>query len=174
MNNIVFSEKDCTYVRSFWDNNLSISGEEYTVSKKGDDTLVVRHDAKGGCINYSNDSLLKFVLNRVHDYGITSISLNSVKLMKYSAGDYFAPHRDYVKYDKGTVYTTAIIQLSKDSEYEGGTLIVNNNPQTRTQGSLILFNSGELHEVTKLTRGERYALVLFLFKEDLNLPKTLL
>lgn len=174
MNDIVFSEKDCTFVRSFWDNDKVISGEEYTVSKKGDETLVLRHNAKGGCINYSNESLLKFVLDRVYNSGITSISLGSVKLMKYSVGDYFAPHRDYVKYDNGIVYTTAIIQLSKDSEYDGGELIVNNIPQSKKQGSLILFNSGELHEVTELTKGQRYALVLFLFKDDLNIPKSII
>lgn len=174
MSNVVFSNEDCEYIKSFWDSNLSITDEKYTINQQGDDTLVIRHDASGGYINYSDASLLNFILSKIKSSGITSISVGSFKIMKYIIGDYFAPHRDYVKYNNSTIYTTAIIQLSDDKDYEGGDLIVNKIPQTRKQGSLITFNSGELHEVTKLTKGERYALVLFLLREDINLPKTLL
>lgn len=173
MDSIVFSQKDCEYIKSFWDDKLATTGEKYTVEHKGDQTLVVRYDTNGGYINFSDTLLIDFVLNKLSKTEIVSVSMGVVKIMKYVSGDYFAPHRDFTKYDNGTVYTTAIIQLSKESDYDGGTLVVNNKPRSREQGSLIMFNSSEVHEVTHLTRGERYALVLFLYREDINRVKTL-
>lgn len=173
MESIVFSNEDCEYIKSFWDDNQTISGKDYTVQHKGDETLVIKHDASGYCINNSNSSLVDFVIEKVKPFGITSISLGSIKVVRYREGDYFAPHRDYIEYDNGIVYKTAIIQLSDEEDYTGGTLKVRGVPKSNKQGSLTLFNSSELHEVTEVTRGERFSLVLFLFKEDLSFSKSL-
>ena len=173
MDTIVFSKEDCAYAKTFWDDRSAISGKEYTVENRGDETLVVRHDASGYCVNTTNSDLLHFVLSKVKHHGINSISIGSVKLVNYSIGDYFAPHRDYIEYDIGTVYKTAIIQLSDENDYDGGILKIKGIPQSKKQGSLTIFNSSDLHEVTKVTRGERLSLVLFLFNRDLIFKKSL-
>lgn len=173
MESIVFSKEDCEFIKSFWDNRYTISGKEYTVQHKGDETLVIKHDASGFCINNSNTTLLNFIVDKLKNFGITSVGLGSVKVVRYKLGDYFAPHRDYIKYDDRIIHKTAVIQLSDEKDYSGGTLKVRGVPKSRKQGSLTLFNSSELHEVTEITKGERFSLVLFLFKEDLSFSKSL-
>jgi PKHD-type hydroxylase len=55
------------------------------------------------------------------------------------------------------------LQLNKSKDYEGGdlNLYYNNNPikMLREQGTLIVFPSYTLHEVTPITKGERNSLV---------------
>lgn len=55
------------------------------------------------------------------------------------------------------------IQLSKVEEYEGGDLILyrdaNGEVMRKEQGTLIIFPSFVLHEVTEVTKGERNSLV---------------
>lgn len=56
-----------------------------------------------------------------------------------------------------------VIQLSDPSEYEGGELLLHlgNNPTRieRKKGLAVFFPSYILHEVTPVTKGERYSLV---------------
>ena len=55
------------------------------------------------------------------------------------------------------------IQLTDPKNYEGGELILYNNEKgdivNKEQGTLILFPSFILHEVTPITKGERNSLV---------------
>ena len=60
------------------------------------------------------------------------------------------------------MYKTLVIQLSDENDYDGGTLYVNDVPQTRTQGDYSLFLSKEIHEVKLITKGTRYSLTYFL------------
>jgi len=58
------------------------------------------------------------------------------------------------------------IQLSDPKSYEGGDLILHDGEKPifipREQGKLILFPSYVLHEVTSVTKGERYSLVAWI------------
>ena len=55
------------------------------------------------------------------------------------------------------------IQLSDENSYEGGDLLIDYSGDTyhapRSKGSVIVFDSRLTHEVTPVTRGERYSLV---------------
>lgn len=56
-----------------------------------------------------------------------------------------------------------VVQLSDPSEYEGGELKLHNSheptPITKQRGMVVMFPSYTLHEVTPVTKGERYSLV---------------
>jgi predicted 2-oxoglutarate/Fe(II)-dependent dioxygenase YbiX len=58
---------------------------------------------------------------------------------------------------------TFILQLTDPDEYVGGDLIVYTHKEeermTRQQGSLIVFPSYTMHEVTELLSGTRYSLI---------------
>ena len=53
------------------------------------------------------------------------------------------------------------IELSKSSDYEGGDLVFDydRHPMEKTRGTIIIFPSNLYHEVTPVTKGERYSLV---------------
>ncbi len=58
------------------------------------------------------------------------------------------------------------IQLSNPNEYEGGDLLLHEGeegiPLLKEQGTLLLFPSYILHEVTPVTKGERNSLVTWI------------
>jgi PKHD-type hydroxylase len=58
------------------------------------------------------------------------------------------------------------IQLTDPSEYEGGDLYLYDEDKgmlmNKSQGTLILFPSFVLHEVTPITKGERNSLVAWI------------
>jgi PKHD-type hydroxylase len=59
-----------------------------------------------------------------------------------------------------------VLQLSDPDTYEGGNLLMHiDDPGQKIekkQGKLVLFPSYVLHEVTPVTKGERYSLVAWL------------
>lgn len=56
-----------------------------------------------------------------------------------------------------------VVQLSDPSEYEGGELVLHTGPEPivieKRKGLIVFFPSYILHEVTPVTKGERYSLV---------------
>lgn len=118
-----------------------------------------------------NSSLKSIILPNLSSLGVLDIG-NEAILLKYSSGHYFKKHRD--REDRnGKRVKTLIIQLSEESDYSGADLIVNDKLASKQLGNVILFDSGNMHEVTKLISGERLVLVVWLEKNDLLLKKTL-
>jgi len=82
--------------------------------------------------------------------------------------EYNAPSGHYGKHVdsiyKGTIRKLSfVLQLSDPKDYEGGKLQIHlgDNPDVmkKEQGTLIVFPSPTLHEVTPVTKGRRYSLV---------------
>lgn len=100
---------------------------------------------------------------------------------KYEIGDSFEKHRDdnasnFDSFDisRSKRFKTFIFQLSKSQDYEGGDFIVDGTTANRTQGNCICFDSSLIHEVTKITNGYRYSLVLWLEKENFSIKHSLI
>ena len=73
----------------------------------------------------------------------------------YHIGDFHGLHRDnYATHFSRDL--AIIIHLSDPTEYEGGELIVNNEITPRQKGAAIIFDTSQLHELTKVTKGDRY------------------
>jgi len=107
------------------------------------------------------------LLPHLKEYNIKSIT-GQVIILQYNKGCYFKRHRD--RMDKNPKTTgrqqTLIIQLSNEDEYEGGELVVRDTISNKTKGNMILFDSGEWHELKELTKGTRYCLVTWLRADD--------
>jgi predicted 2-oxoglutarate/Fe(II)-dependent dioxygenase YbiX len=90
---------------------------------------------------------------------LTFIEPYEIKL--YVEGDVFGEHRDgYVNLTEGVSRRMNIIlQLSDTDEYEGGDLLVGDYVCTRQKGSAIMFPSLLPHQVTEITKGQRYSLI---------------
>lgn len=102
-------------------------------------------------------------------------------LSKYSLGKYCAPHKDTTRigrmftewywqkygiprelwHDHPRLYT---VSITLNSDYEGGELYIyddNNNPVRlkSSPGDIVVMEPDRLHEVTKVTAGNRYTII---------------
>jgi predicted 2-oxoglutarate/Fe(II)-dependent dioxygenase YbiX len=166
MSHIILSKDDCNFIKSFWDDSISINDKRAIVNIDNTNVLSYKRNAKGGYIDYNNNILIDYILKKISIIGIKSIQTNSVKIAKYSTGDYFSPHHDFNFYRKGAIYKTLVVQLSDSTEYIGGDLCVKDIPQPREQGSYSLFLSSDIHEVKLVENGTRFSLTIFLYETD--------
>jgi len=174
MNHILFSKEDCDYIKSFFDILLSKSGDEPKYFTYNNTKVRITKNVKGMCHDIHDTSLINFVTKKLEPLKVINISSQTVSIIQYSEGDYFGKHRDLARGEYGAAYKTCVIQLSDETEYSGGELCIEDIPQTRTQGAVILFPSQKEHEVKKLISGTRYSLTIFLKEQDFNIPKTIL
>ena len=94
---------------------------------------------------------------------------------KYEVGDFYEWHKDSTDTQSAKDLDSlipvrklsALVQLSKEEDYEGGELQFFNgshDPEKlpiSKQGSVIVFDSGDWHRATPVTKGTRYSLVLW-------------
>lgn len=173
MSSIIFTQSDCDFILSYWDDSKSIDGSGRGAYRLNDKSSVsFKRNVKGYYIDYSNTELIEFILKRLSALSIKSI--NGIKITKYSKGDYFEPHHDFNSYNKGAVYKTLVVQLSDPHSYIGGDLYVKGKPQSREQGAYSLFLSSAIHEVKLVEEGTRFSLVIFLFESDFTNAKVLI
>lgn len=96
-----------------------------------------------------------------------------VNIIKYEQGSFFKQHTDSSRNDveeSNKRFRSLVVQLSDESEYEGGELLLykGNNTITASKeiGNIILFNSDIVHEVSPILSGTRYSLVCWFKYED--------
>jgi hypothetical protein len=167
MTSIIFSKDECEFIKSYWNDSISLSGGGRAPFKIDDEnTIYFNRKVKGSYIDFTDETLLNFIIPKLSKIGIKSIQQGGVKISKYSKGDYFEPHHDFNFYGKGAIYKTLVIQLTNPSNYIGGDLYVKDIPQTREQGGYSLFLSSDIHEVKLVEDGERFSLVIFLYESD--------
>ena len=169
MSNVLFTSGDCEYIKSFWKDSISSDGEGYGTASINNQHINIRREVKGHYLNITDSDLLTFTVPKLKTLGVVGIISGVGKLTKYTAGDYFKPHRDFQQDDIGLIRKTLVIQLSDSTDYVGGDLIVEGKKQSRELGSCNIFNSDALHEITLIESGIRTGLVLFLFDKDLKI-----
>ena len=132
-------------------------------------------------ISFFNSDMVKdIILPKISSLDSNIISLpKTVNIVKYNKGDYFKKHSDILSNDGiQKRLKTIIIQLS-DNTYDGCILKVYENHTTNhicssEIGNTIIFDSTCKHEVTPMLKGERYALVCWLEKNNLHYKQTII
>jgi PKHD-type hydroxylase len=126
-------------------------------------------DAENKWIYEKVASIVSFA-NKYHfDYDISGIT-HEIQLIEYSADDEVKGHYDWhVDSGNGEPSTRKIsltAQLSDPRDYDGCELVINNHGTevagTKERGSIHLFPSYMTHKVTPITKGTRYALVIWI------------
>jgi predicted 2-oxoglutarate/Fe(II)-dependent dioxygenase YbiX len=113
------------------------------------------------------------IVSKLLNDGVESIDEDESNFVKYDKGDYFVEHQDISKsyrVDEPRAYTL-VLQLSDESEYDGGTLIIEKQEQSKKKGTVIIFKSSLKHEVTEITNGSRIVFTNFLRKNNLTFLK---
>jgi hypothetical protein len=87
--------------------------------------------------------------------------LEPYEIKLYVESDNFGYHNDILISEKYDVERkiNLLIQLSDDTDYEGGDLYVGSTQCPRTFGTGIFFPAKYPHSVTEITKGERYSLI---------------
>jgi len=88
------------------------------------------------------------------------------QLSYYKLGQYYRKHLDFDGSSEYVAHTRKLsvsLQLSDGKSYDGGHLILYYDEQRylipKSKGTIVVFDSRITHEVTPVTRGERYSLV---------------
>jgi PKHD-type hydroxylase len=106
---------------------------------------------------------IKTINDQFFNFELTEIQ--SLQFTSYDAQEqgFYGKHIDMMYRGNGTRKLSVTIQLSNSEDYEGGDLLLHTaeNPERphRAQGTGIFFPGYTLHEVTPVTRGQRYSLV---------------
>lgn len=101
--------------------------------------------------------------------------VQKAQFAKYEIGDFYEWHKDSTDNPSANDFDSlipvrklsAVVQLSKQEDYEGGELQFFNGSHTpeklpiEKQGSVIVFDSGDWHRASPVTKGVRYSLVLW-------------
>lgn len=110
--------------------------------------------------------VLKDINNDCFRYNISGIT--ELQIIKYDVGSFYKKHLDLYTDESGYQRKlTFIIQLSHHDEYEEGDLIIHASDigelTTRERGSIIVFPTYTLHEVTPIVSGTRYSMIGWCF-----------
>lgn len=118
------------------------------------------------CLVFRHDDPIYNVLDYIWaDYAqkidpdITFIEPYEIKM--YVNGDKFDIHHDACVNFETNVHRkiNLVIQLSDESEYDGGDLIIDSYTSSRALGTGIFFPANVHHTVTPITRGTRFSLI---------------
>lgn len=122
-------------------------------------------------------SLTEMLLQKLNKFGVKSIPDYNM-VVNYDIGESCKPHTDKgLDRTTGIRVKTIIIQLSEETDYSGGTLVVKDGKEiecSKVQGNVIMFDSKLTHYVTEVTSGTRLAQVLWLSDENLGYTKGLI
>jgi len=172
---VLFTKEEC--------NEIRMSTSNYSGAKVRGNYHTAEQDSKSARkskVSFFNSDIVKdIILPKISSLDSNIISLpETVNIVKYNKGDYFKMHSD-VSSDVGSQkrLKTIIIQLS-DNTYDGCILKVYENHTNHICsseiGNTIIFDSTHKHEVTPMLKGERYALVCWIGKDNMNHKQTII
>lgn len=138
----------------------------------------------------TNDENTNWFYKKIYDWfeNITGINLeitystNNLELRKYShklhqynIGDRFDKHIDNMDEYSDRIWNIGIIL---NSDFEGGEYIwydSNDNPNefSKHTGNVVAYKSNVPHEITKITKGSRYSMVIKLHSWELKNKKNI-
>ena len=167
---VLFNESECNLLKSFLHR---------------DDIVKTVKDARGSFNTTVGvippEEIPDWFLPRIQQFGIRDFNfVNKLAVSRaaiinlYGTNGYFARHRDDYALEDHWVkrYKTLVIQLSDPLTYKGGDLLVDDVPIDRTIGNVAFFNAATYHELTEITVGERYSLILWLDRDDVTVSRS--
>jgi predicted 2-oxoglutarate/Fe(II)-dependent dioxygenase YbiX len=171
---VLFTKEEC--------NEIRMSTSNYSGAKVRRNYNTTEHGSKyvrkSKVSHFNSDMVKDIILPKISSLDSTIISLPKIiNIVKYNKGDYFKIHRDSSDGVYETRLKTIIIQLS-DNTYDGCILKVYENHThhicSSEIGNTIIFDSTHKHEITPMLKGERYALVCWLEKNNLHYKQTII
>lgn len=170
---LYFSPEECAWIRSWAESKTpqfaSVgTGDKHEIKRSTRDVYLY-----GMPRNEQTDGLFKKILHQVDyankrafDFELNGI-MHDLQILKYTHET--QQHYDWhIDISGGNAYgrkISYIIQLSDESEYEGGNLEIfdgNSHIAPKKQGSVVMFPSYVCHRVSPVTAGTRWSLVIWI------------
>jgi len=155
---ILFTKEECNLILSGIDKSIGTSELDLD-DRKYKEWLI-------------NDSqILQLILNKITEFGV--IKIKEGRILKYEKGCFFDNHVDtWEKYPHR--YKTVVIQLSDESDYDGGIMTFGGIVFNKKIGSTAIFNGTTIHGMSPIESGIRYAFVIWLERDDFGIKKNVL
>jgi len=151
---IIFSKEECLLIldqASLWVNNKGYL-------ESGVDNW--NYDRINQESHIKTDNIKDMVIKNLSEFNVIDIP-EVIKLLKYNKGGYFGRHKDN-GWNFPDRRITVLIQLSENTSYKGGEMLVENTSFQKDIGNTIVFDSNCYHELKVIEEGVRYAAVLWL------------
>ena len=157
----LFNKDDCDYFKSLSDDK---SFKRSKVTGYNNIDIISKHRTSSELTIELNDDLSNILLPKFKEFGIKSLP-DCFIILKYDLNQEFKKHTDSgVEYPNR--YKTLIIQLSNETDYDGGELCIFQNEETiissKEIGNTIMFDSSLEHCANKIKEGTRYSMVCWL------------
>jgi PKHD-type hydroxylase len=164
----LFSINECKFLLSLSNDKLFLQSK---TTKHGGIQVVSNARTSSEVEVDLNFDISSKILKNIKQFGVVSLP-SFCTILKYEVGQEIKKHKDDgLLYENR--YKTMIIQLSDESEYEGGELCIfeNNNEVVASKeiGNVILFNSSMYHSINKIQSGTRYSMIFWLSHSNLGL-----
>jgi hypothetical protein len=169
---INFTKEECNTIINL---SLELEGTNRDVTSKNLERP--RENISYTYYNIYKNEKVKWIFDRIEEYLLldNDIKINKsfdvIHLHKYSSGNKFERHSDIY-------YPNQVLNVGVclNDDYEGGDFILYNPTIIipKKAGLIYSFKNTTEHEVKEITKGIRYSLILFLFKDNLRLKNNLI
>ena len=169
----IFSQDECNYFKSLSEGK-SFERSRVTENAQFDNMLDYRTSTE--VVVKLESDLSNIILEKVKELGIKTLPEYFI-ILKYNKNQEFKRHNDS-GVDYPNRYKTLIIQLSNESDYDGGELCIFHDWRTITSsqeiGNVIMFDSSIDHLANKIKSGTRYSMVFWLSIDNFGITKSLI
>jgi predicted 2-oxoglutarate/Fe(II)-dependent dioxygenase YbiX len=170
---VLFSKEECEYFKSLSTNKMFYRSK---VTEHTSSNIISEYRTSHEVGIQLDTDLSNIILEKVKEFGIKTLP-NYFIILKYDKNQEFKKHRDS-GVDYPNRYKTMIIQLSDESEYEGGELCIFEKDKvlivSKDIGNVIMFDSSMEHCANKIKEGTRYSMVFWLSIDNFGLTKSLM
>jgi len=155
MQKVLFTEKECLLILDSIKNSVGTSDLDIKY-RKYKEWLIV------------DKNVLDFILDRLKIFDVEKIKEG--RILRYESGCFFDKHVDtWEKYPHR--YKTVVIQLSNETDYEGGVMTYGDEIFNKKIGNSVIFEGTVVHGMDKIINGTRYAFVIWLERSDFGIKK---
>jgi len=169
----LFTQNECEYFKSLSNNKTF---EQSEVIGKNDTIIVSNYRTSKQVKIETNPDLSNVILEKVKEFGVKTLP-EYFMILKYDKNQEFKKHNDAALHYPNR-YKTLIIQLSNETDYDGGELcIFQNNKEiiiSKEIGTVIMFDSSLDHCANKIKEGIRYSMVCWLSVDNFGITKSLI
>tara|TARA_B100000427_G_C15381825_1_gene539294 strand:+ start:249 stop:803 length:555 start_codon:yes stop_codon:yes gene_type:complete len=158
--------KICDYIVNSIDKNNYRKGLLLNNAEPGEIRKVNVQFTDLNWINALLNGYIRFANNTNFHFDLSEEDKEFTQVSRYSEGEYYSIHPDFSYERECKSHTRKLslsLQLSSESDYSGGDLILYHHKEKyicpKTKGTIFVFDSRLIHEVTEITQGVRYSLV---------------
>jgi predicted 2-oxoglutarate/Fe(II)-dependent dioxygenase YbiX len=170
---VLFSKEECEYFKSLSTNKMFYRSK---VTEHTSSNIISEYRTSHEVGIQLDTDLSNIILEKVKEFGIKTLP-NYFIILKYDKNQEFKRHND-TGIDYPNRFKTLIIQLSNETDYDGGELCIFHNGKTiissKEIGNVIIFDSSIDHCANKIEDGIRYSMVFWLSIDNFGLNKSLI